>query len=157
MDPAGGLTTMLRDALSADDQASAAGVLESLLAEAGIVVSLRAHDGDFVYASPALRGQFAAGPEPTGAFIAERSRFYDHAGRELPLISHPAQEVRRTGVGTRQLMMAVESPVYGHRWILVSYLPVEREPEGWSVLAVGIDLSSVWGQLAALQTDTDAG
>ncbi len=52
--------------------------------------------------------------------------------------------------------MGVESPVHGHRWILVSYLPVERGPEGWSVLAVGIDLSAVWGQIGALQGDVTA-
>jgi hypothetical protein len=155
VDAGGRLTTMLREALSVDDPASAIGLLESLLADAGIIVSLRAHDGSFVYASPALRGQIPGG-KLNGSFIAERARFYDVGGRELSLLHHPAQEVRRTGVATGQLVMGVESPASEHRWILVSYLPVERGPEGWSVAAVGIDLSSVWGQIAALQASGEA-
>lgn len=155
MDAGGRLTTMLLEALSADDAESAIGLFESLLADAGIVISLRAHDGSFVYASPALRGQLPDG-QLSGSFIAERARFYDVSGRELPLLHHPAQEVRRTGAATGQLVMGVVSPASGHRWILVSYLPVERGPEGWSVAAVGIDLSSVWGQIAALQTSGEA-
>ena len=155
MDVDGRLTTMLLDALSSEDEGSALGVLESLLAEAGIVVSLREHDGRFVYASPVLREQLGDS-EPTGSLAMERARFYDQSGRELSRIHHPAQQVRRSGVAIRQLGMSVEHPEAGHRWLLVSYLPVERGPEGWSVLAVGIELSAVRGQLAALQAATDA-
>ena len=155
MDVAGGLTTKLLEALSSAAADSAIGAFESLLAEAGIVVSLRTHDGSFVYASPVLRGQLPDG-QLNGSFIAERARFYDVGGRELPFLLHPAQEVRRTGAASGQLVMGVESPASGHRWILVSYLPVERGPEGWSVAAVGIDLSPVWGQLGALPADVGA-
>jgi PAS domain-containing protein len=155
VDADGRLTTMLLDALSSEDEGSALGMLESLLAEAGIVISLREHDGRFVYASPALRGQLGDS-EPTGSLAMERARFYDQSGRELPRIHHPAQEVRRSGVAIRQLVMDVEHPETGHRWILVSYLPVERGPEGWSVLAVGIDRSAVRGQLAVLPAAADA-
>jgi hypothetical protein len=155
VDAGGRLTTMLLEALSADDAESALGSFESLLADAGIIVSLRAHDGSFVYASPALRAQLPGG-QLSGSFVAERARFYDAGGRELSLLHHPAQEVRRTGAATGQLVMGVQSPSSGHRWILVSYLPVERGPEGWSVAAVGIDLSSVWGQIEALQASGEA-
>jgi len=87
----GRLTATLLDALSTDGTGRAIGVPEGLLADAGIVVSLRAHDGRFVYASPALRGQLPNG-ELSGSFIAERARFYEVGGRELLPLHHPAQE-----------------------------------------------------------------
>jgi hypothetical protein len=141
MDP---LTSLIRRAGPDDPVArTLAAILDS-----GLVVYSRDPAGRFVQLSPDL-------PERTGITASRGDqnphnlRVFDSTGLPLPGSRYPAAIARTTGQPQRGQLMRLLSHDGRHIWLQLSAMPLERTPEGWSVLSVAADVTPLCDRLDA--------
>jgi hypothetical protein len=108
----------------------------------GLVVTLRGGDGRFVQTSPAFCRLLGLEGDYRGQTGAEGLRYFDATGRELPAHEHPAHIARTTGEPQRNRVVGYRTREGAEAWLQISFLPLERGPDGWTVLGIGADVTA---------------
>ena len=126
--------------------------------DAGLIVTLRDGSGRFEAPSAAfaaLVGRPGDEARAVGQPFVEGQRFFDEHGRELIRSDHPAQIVRRTGIPQRQRILGVRTARGDEAWLLVSFMPVRPDADGWEVLGIGSALKRSFFRPPTEKTDSD--
>lgn len=139
---------------SRDPRDPLVGTLRALL-DAGLVVATRDGGGRFVQMSEVYGEALGLDVDVRGSDFVSGQRFYDPTGREIPRSEHPAQVARMSGIPQRNRVLGVRSPSGLEVWMQASFLPLEQEAGGWSVLTVGVILER--GPFSAPSLGQDAG
>ncbi len=131
------LTSLVRHAEPGDPLAQAVGALLA----SGLVVTTRDGAGRYVQLSEAYGKELGIqGLEGRGSTFLEGYQFFDADGNELPRMEHPAHVARITGVPQHLQVSGVRAPNGREAWTVNSYMPLERDEDGWQVLTVGVPL-----------------
>jgi hypothetical protein len=138
------LTTLIHEA-DADDPL--ARTLEAIL-DSGLIVFSRDTEGRFVQLSEVLTDRAGIIADP-GTNQPRNLRVFDENGRLLPGSEYPAAVVRMTGTPQRELHRRLVSDDGRQIWLKMSAVPLERGPEGWSVLTLGTDVTELHDALGA--------
>ncbi|MDA0352044.1 MAG: hypothetical protein O3A10_07535 [Chloroflexi bacterium] len=139
------LTTLIRESRADDPIARA---LEALL-DSGLIIFTRDTEGHFVQLSEVLSDRAGIIASP-GASQPRNLRVFDEQGRLLPGSEYPAAITRITGAAQREVLRRLVSDDDNREiWLRMSTLPMERGPEGWSVLTVATDVTDLIGQVDA--------
>lgn len=145
------LTSLVR---RADPDDPLAQVVRALL-DSGLIVTTRDGAGRYVQLSNIYgRGLGIEGLESRGKVIAEGVELLDAAGNVVPRMAHPSQVARLSGEPQR-LALGGARAANGHEmWMLNSFIPLDRDEDGWQVLTVGVPLPrSVFNPPTAFQQD----
>ncbi len=132
------LSSLIR--LARPDDALAA-ALEAMIERSDLVLTLRDGAGDFVQVSPQIAERLGNESDPIGRRRVEGRRFFDGSGRELALGEHPAQIARLSGKPVLGRTLGILDENGAELWLRVSFIPLERDGEGWSVLGIGTDIT----------------
>ena len=141
----------LREALDQiGDGVDPARLLDLLVSESDMFLSLRDHSGRFVYANRSIEGPLLPPrSDAIGKHHLPGRRFFDESGRELAILDHPAQVARITGIAQRNVRFTVRLESGEQRCVQMSYIPIEQRDDGWSVLCVGCDVTELRASAAA--------
>lgn len=132
------LSSLIR--LARPDDALAA-ALEAMIERSDLILSVRDGDGRFVQTSRRIGERLGSEGDGLGRNRVEGRRFFDGSGREIALVEHPAQIARISGRPQLDRTIGILAENGAEMWMRISYLPLERDGDGWSVLAVGIDIT----------------
>ncbi len=125
-------------------------LLDLLVSESEMFLSLRDHSGRIVYANRSIEGPLLPPqPDAIGKHHIPGRRFFNESGRELAILDHPAQVARITGIAQRNVRFTVRLESGDLRCVQMSYIPIEQGDEGWSVICVGCDITGVSASAAA--------
>lgn len=134
----------LRQALDALHVTDDVAALLGLLSDADMFITLR--DGDARLAWSSDWGSRVLGSEP-GLGLGRRSRpgvsFYYLDGRPMPLSERPSERARRHGRDIVRSTFGLAAPGLARRWVRAAAIPLRQEREGWVVLTVGVDVTSI--------------
>lgn len=144
------LTALIRETRADDPLARA---LEALL-NSGLIIFTRDTEGHFVQLSEVLSTR-AGIIADAGTSQPRNMRVFDEDGRLLPGSEYPAATARMTGNAQRDLLRRLVSDDDRQIWLKMSALPMERGPEGWSVLTVGTDVTELMDQIEANRREID--
>lgn len=125
------------------DPRLAEAMLHALFNEAALPITFRSHDGSIrLIGSSGTWGrpQFE---EAVGHFTSDGLSFFDANGRPLSRLEHPAHVARTTGQPQPNYLLGIRGAGGEEVWIRFNYIPVSRGAEGWSVLAVGSDVTEL--------------
>ena len=131
------LTSLIRRAEPGDPLAQAM----SAILDSGLIVMTRDSEGRFVQVSAVLGERLSLG-DGRGDLYTREMHYYDGHERLVAVSETPAQQTRMSGRGRRNELNRLETPG-GEIWMQVSNLPLERGPEGWSVLTIGADVTEI--------------
>jgi len=145
------LTALIREA-NADDPLARS--LEAIL-NSGLIIFSRATDGHFVQLSETLSERAGIIADP-GSSQPRNMRVFDETGRLLPGSEYPAAITRMTGTAQRDVLRRLVSDDDREIWLKMSTLPIERGPEGWSVLTVGTDVTELREEIERAQNEIAA-
>jgi hypothetical protein len=112
------------------------------LLDAGLIVASRDGAGRFVQMSDVYGGALGTDADVRGGSFIGGQRYFDTNGREIPRAEHPAHVARMSGIPQRNRILGVRSPNGRELWFQASFMPIEQEPEGWSVLTIGVVLDA---------------
>ncbi|MPZ98865.1 MAG: hypothetical protein GEU80_05900 [Dehalococcoidia bacterium] len=140
---------------SSRDSNELARSLEAVL-ESGMVIAVRDSGGRFVQSSRAYGQALGTDEDVRGNIRLEGQRFFSPDGRELPLREHPSHIARTTGEPQRNVLIGVRRAA-AEAWFKISYMPVDRGPEGWSTLSIGADITAEWTRMRAAEVDAARG
>lgn len=132
------LSSLIRLARPDDTLATA---LEAMIERSDLILTLRDGDGRFVQISPRIDERLGSEGDGLGRSRVEGRRFFDGSGREIALVEHPAQIARVSGKPQLDRTIGILAENGAEMWMRISYLPLKRDGDGWSVLAVGIDIT----------------
>ncbi len=110
------------------------------LLDAGMIVATRDGAGRFVQMSDVYGAALGVEADVRGEAFLSGQRFYDAGGREIARADHPAQVARMSGIAQRNRVLGVRAANGRELWFQASYIPLHQQPEGWSVLTVGVPL-----------------
>lgn len=130
------LSSVIRENDPRDPLAQAA----RALLDAGLIVASRDGAGRFVQMSDVYGNALGMEADVRGGGFISGERYFDTNGREIPRAEHPAHIARMSGIPQRNRTLGVRAPNGRELWFQASYMPVEQEPEGWSVLTLGVVL-----------------
>lgn len=130
-------------------------VVRALL-DSGLVVTIRDGGGRFVQTSPVFGQIVGIDMDMRGQTRVDGLRFFDADGRELAVREHPAFIARATGEPQRNRLVGYRTRDGDEAWLQLSFIPVDRGPEGWSVLGVGTDVTALHERVADLETGATA-
>ncbi len=145
------LTALIRGTRADDPLALA---LEALL-DSGLIIFSRDTQGNFVQLSEVLSDRVGIIAD-AGTSQPRNLRVFDENGRLLPGSEYPAAITRRTGEAQRDVLRRLVSDDDREIWLKMSTLPLERGPEGWSVLTVGTDVTDLQEQITTAQREVAA-
>lgn len=145
------LTALIRGTQADDPLARA---LEAIL-DSGLVIFSRDTEGHFVQLSEVLSERVGIIAD-SGTSQPRNLRVFDENGRLLPGSEYPAAITRRTGTAQREVLRRLVSDDDREIWLRMSTLPLERGPEGWSVLTVGSDVTDLQERIAAAERNAEA-
>lgn len=115
-----------------------------VLSDADMFFMLRNGAGLLVWSSEWLSR--VAGGEPESG-IGRRHRpgavRYHLDGSEMPLTDRPSERARRDGREAINTTYGLALPGAPTRWLRVAAIPLRQELEGWSVLTIGHDVTSL--------------
>ncbi|MCK9486879.1 MAG: hypothetical protein M0R73_09340 [Dehalococcoidia bacterium] len=110
------------------------------LLDSGLIVATRDGAGRFVQVSEVYGDALGVDSDVRGAPFLTGQRYYDTSGHEIPRSEHPAQVARMSGIPQRNRVLGARASNGRELWFHASYIPLHQQPEGWSVLTVGIPL-----------------
>ncbi len=142
------LSSLIR--LARPDDALAV-ALEAMIERSDLILTLRDGNGHFVQVSPRVAERLGKEGAGLGRSRVEGRRFFDGAGRELAFGEHPAQIARLSGRPQLDRTLGIRAGDGAEMWMRISYLPLERDGDGWSVLGVGTDITELRQQEQALR------
>ena len=144
--------TALISETAADDPLARA--FEAVL-NSGLIVFTRDTKGRMVQLSEVLtdRAGIVAG---VGDSQPRNLRVFDEHGRLLPGSEYPAAITRVTGNAQRDVLFRLVSEDDREIWLKMSTLPLERGPEGWSVLTLATDVTDLREELEAAKREIAA-
>jgi hypothetical protein len=116
--------------------------VSSALLDSGLIVASRDGAGRWVQISDVYGAALGMETDVRGGGYMGGQRYFDTTGREIPRAEHPAHIARMSGIPQRNRIMGVRSATGQELWLQASYMPLEQQPEGWSVLTVGVALDS---------------
>ncbi|MBT5774715.1 MAG: hypothetical protein HOH95_10130 [Dehalococcoidia bacterium] len=131
------ISSLIRDAGTGDPLARS---MEAVL-ESGLVVFTRDSHGRFVQLSPVLNERLGMG-DARGAREPGDTRTYDVSGRALSGNEYPGTITRSSGTAQHEVLLQLECGD-DSMWMQMSTMPLERTPDGWSVLTVGADVTAL--------------
>ena len=115
--------------------------LDAIL-DSGLIIFSRDTEGHFVQLSDVLSARTGI-VAASGDSQPRNLKVYDENGRLLPGSEYPAAITRTTGAAQREVLRRLVSDDGREIWLKMSTLPLERGPEGWSVLTVGTDVTDL--------------
>ena len=131
-------SSLIRAAASDNPLARA---IEAIL-DSGLIIVSRDTRGRLVQLSEVLSERVGL-IAPAGASQPPNTRVFNRDGRLLPGSEYAASITRTTGVAQRDALTRVVSADDRHIWLQLSTMPLERGPEGWSVLSVAADVTDI--------------
>ncbi len=145
-----------------DDDTPIAGITvadltSAVLERSSLLYSLRDHRGLFVAQDPAVARLLGLeGGSIVGKAVGDGVQYLDGDGRQLPLLDHPAQLARRTGEAQRNVLLGILPRDGEEIWLLGDFIPLTRGPEGFSVLGVLSNVTSIHRARLAAEASADA-
>jgi diguanylate cyclase (GGDEF)-like protein len=103
---------------------------------AGLLVSIRDHEGRPLHYSDELVTRLQLGPDGARAL-----RYFDERGRELAAAELPHERVRRSGQDVLNAVSRIEGPG-GTAWVQMSFVALAPGEQGYSVLGIGSDITA---------------
>ncbi len=110
------------------------------LLDSGLIVATRDGAGRFVQMSDVYGSALGVEADVRGSGFLSGQRFFDLSGKEITRAEHPAQVARMSGIPQRNRILGVRAPNGRELWFQASYVPIQQEPGGWSVLTIGVPL-----------------
>jgi hypothetical protein len=131
-------TRLIREAVPDNPVARA---LEAIL-DSGLIVFSRDTKGRFVQLSETL-SERAGLIASAGDSQPRNMKVFNRDGRLLAGSEYPSSITRTTGSAQRNQLTRIVSDDGRHIWLDLNTMPLERGPEGWSVLSVGADVTAL--------------
>jgi hypothetical protein len=153
--PGGRVRSLSSLASGSGDGTELSRVLAALL-DSGLVVAVRDGAGRFVQTSPVLGRLLGIDEDVRGRTRIDGLRFFEASGREIAAREHPAFIARTTGEPQRNCTLGYRSRDGAEAWLQMSFLPLERGPEGWSVLGIGTNVTARQRRIIDLEAGTAA-
>ncbi len=146
------LSSLVRGTGTSDPLARAvAAILDS-----GLIVAVRDGGGRFVQTSPPFGQTLGVTTDIRGRDRVEGQRFFDADGREIAAREHPAFIARATGEPQRNRLVGYRTRDGDEAWLQISFVPLERSAEGWSVLSIGADVTALHRRAQELEAALEA-
>ena len=108
----------------------------AVLERSSLLHSLRDHRGPFLAEDPVAGNLLGieAG-SAVGKAAGDGVHYLDRDGRQIPILDHPAQVARRTGEAQLNVLLGLLPRDGKEIWLPGDFIPLQRGPEGFSVLA----------------------
>ena len=128
----------------------------AVLERSSLLYSLRDHRGPFLAEDPVAGNLLGieAG-SAVGKAAGDGVHYLDRDGRQIPILDHPAQVARRTGEAQLNVLLGLLPRDGKEIWLPGDFIPLQRGPEGFSVLGVLSDVTSI--QRARRAAEASAG
>ena len=129
----------------------------AVLERSSVLYSLRDHRGLFLAQDPVVARLLGdAGGTVVGKAVRDGVQYLDCDGRRLAILDHPAQVARRTGEAQRNVLFGLLPRNGEEIWLLGDFIPLERGAEGFSVLGVLSNVTSIHRARRAAEASADA-
>lgn len=115
-------------------------VIRALL-DSGLIVTTRDGAGRYVELSETYGRELGIhGFDARGKMIADGVELLNADGKTITRMEHPAYVARLSGEAQRLTLGGARSAHGDEVWMVNSYMPLQRDQDGWQVLTVGVPL-----------------